>query len=142
MPVKLFISYALNNVTTERVKDVFDTCFDNEVTQIMEFTKFDRDSGKPFKLFWITLDPSRNSRLWKFVEEIKQFGKANIIYETRKGTDYFWQVRINKEKTITSDDFVPRIMPRDTEPGEIVEKNDKRKAEIYVKDSKKVRISP
>lgn len=111
MSVKLFISYALNHVTTEMVKNVFDTIFDNEVTQIMELSKLDRDTGKPFKLFWITLDPARHSRVWRFVEQIKIHGRERIIYETKKGKDYYWQVRINKDPEPTK--FTPRIMPRE-----------------------------
>ena len=110
--VKLFISYALNHVTTETVRDVFDTVFDNEVTQIEELERNDRNTGKSFKLFWITLNPDRNSRAWKFVDEIEQFGSARIIYETRKGKDYYWQVRLNKEKVPTVK-TTPRILPRE-----------------------------
>ena len=113
--VKLFISYALNHVTTETVKDVFDTIFDNEVTQIEELSKQDRDTGKSFKLFWITLNPDRHSRVWKFVDEIEQFGSARIIYETHKGKEYYWQVRLNKEKTAPEKTVktTPRILPRE-----------------------------
>ena len=110
--VKLFISYALGHVTTATVKDVFDTVFDNEVTQIEELERKDRDTGKPFKLFWITLEPQRHSPLWRFVQEIEKFGSARIIYETRKGKDFFWQVRINKDKT-PAVKSTPRILPRD-----------------------------
>lgn len=116
--VKLFISYALNHVTTETVRDVFDTIFDNEVTQIEELSKQDRNTGKSFKLFWITLNPDRHARVWKFVEEIEQFGSARIIYETRKGKDYYWQVRLNKDKQEDKQSPVktkttPRILPRE-----------------------------
>ena len=111
--VKLFISYALNHVTTETVRDVFDTIFDNEVTQIEELSKQDRNTGKSFKLFWITLNPDRHARVWKFVEEIEQFGSARIIYETRKGKDYYWQVRLNKEKEKVTVKTTPRILPRE-----------------------------
>ena len=111
--VKLFISYALNHVTTQMVKDVFDTVFDNEVTQIEELSKQDRDTGKSFKLFWITLNPAQHSRVWKFVEEIEQFGSARIIYETHKGKDYYWQVRINKDKEKVAVKTTPRILPRE-----------------------------
>ena len=109
--VKFFISYALGHVTTATVKEVFDTVFDNEVTQIEELERKDRDTGKSFKLFWITLNPDRHSRVWNFVQEIEKFGSARIIYETRKGKDYFWQVRLNKEKTEVK--TAPRILPRD-----------------------------
>jgi Cu2+-containing amine oxidase len=110
--VKLFISYALGHVTTATVKDVFDTVFDNEVTQIEELAKEDRVTGKPFKLFWITLAPARHSRVWRFVDEIEKFDKASIIYETRKGKDYYWQVRLNKDK-VTPVKTTPRILPRE-----------------------------
>ena len=110
--VKLFISYTLGHVTTATVKDVFDTVFDDEVTQIEELERKDRDTGKSFKLFWITLAPARHSRVWRFVDEIEKFGKASIIYETRKGKDYFWQVRINKDKEPPVKS-TPRIMPRE-----------------------------
>jgi len=113
--VKLFISYALNHVTTETVKDVFDTVFDNQVTQIEELSKQDRDTGKSFKLFWITLAPTRHARVWHFVEEIEKFGSARIIYETRKGKDYYWQVRLNKDKQapVKTVKTTPRILPRE-----------------------------
>lgn len=112
--VKLFISYALNHVTTETVKDVFDTVFDDEVTQIEELSKQDRESGKSFKLFWITLNPDRHSRVWNFVEEIEQFGNARIIYESRKGKDFYWNVRLNKEKDqVPAVKTTPRILPRE-----------------------------
>ena len=113
--VKLFISYALGHVTTATVKDVFDTVFDNEVTQIEELTKQDRITGKPFKLFWITLNPGRHSRVWRFVDEIEQFGSARIIYESKRGNDYYWQVRINKDKT-PAVKTTPRILPREDKP--------------------------
>lgn len=109
--VKLFISYALGYVTTATVKDVFDTVFDNEVTQIEELAKQDRVTGKQFKLFWVTLEPARHSRVWKFVEEIEKFGSARIIYETKRGNDYFWQVRLNKDKEAVK--TTPRILPRE-----------------------------
>jgi Cu2+-containing amine oxidase len=109
--VKLFISYALNHVTTATVKDVFDSVFNNEVTQIEELTRTDRDTGKPFKLFWITLEPARHSPVWRFVDEIEKYDKASIIYETRKGKDFYWQVRLNKEKTPVK--TAPRIMARE-----------------------------
>jgi len=111
--VKLFISYALNHVTTETVRDVFDTIFDNEVTQIEELSKQDRDTGKSFKLFWITLNPARHARVWKFVDEIEKFGSARIIYETHKGKDFYWQVRLNKEKEQVTVKTTPRILPRE-----------------------------
>ena len=110
--VKLFISYALGHVTTATVKDVFDTVFDNEVTQIEELAKEDRITGKPFKLFWITLEPDRHSRVWRFVDEIEKFGSARIIYETKRGKDYYWQVRLNKDK-VTPVKTTPRILPRE-----------------------------
>ena len=109
--VKFFISYTLGHVTTATVKEVFDTVFDNEVTQIEELERKDRDTGKSFKLFWITLNPARHSRVWSFVKEIEQFGSARITYETRKGKDYYWNVRLNKEKTEVK--TTPRILPRD-----------------------------
>jgi len=111
--VKLFISYTLGHVTTATVKDVFDTVFDNEVTQIEELTKEDRVTGKKFKLFWITLTPDRHSRVWRFVDEIEKFGSARINYETKRGKDYFWQVRINKDKKPMVK-TTPRILPRET----------------------------
>jgi hypothetical protein len=115
--VKLFISYALGHVTTATVKDVFDTVFDNEVEQIEELTKQDRVTGKPFKLFWITLNPARHSRVWRFVDEIEQFGSARIIYESKRGNDYYWQVRINKDKTPPVK-TTPRILPREVTTSE------------------------
>jgi len=116
--VKLFISYALGHVTTATVKDVFDTVFDNEVTQIEELSKEDRVTGKPFKLFWITLNPARHSRVWRFVDEIEQFGSARIIYESKRGNDYYWQVRINKDKTPPTIKTTPRILPREVTTSE------------------------
>ena len=110
--VKLFISYALKHVTTAMVKDVFDTVFDNEVTQIEELERKDRDTGKPFKLFWITLNPDRHSPVWRFVDEIEKFGRASIIYESHKGKDFYWNVRLNKEKE-PKVKTMPRIMPRE-----------------------------
>jgi len=111
--VKLFISYTLGHVTTATVKDVFDTVFDDEVIQIEELERKDRDTGKSFKLFWVTLAPARHSRVWRFVDEIEKFGSARIIYETHKGKDYFWQVRINKDKEQAAVKSTPRIMPRE-----------------------------
>jgi hypothetical protein len=111
--VKLFISYALGHVTTATVKDVFDLIFDNEVTQIEELERKDRNTGKSFKLFWITLAPARHSRVWRFVDEIEKFGNASITYETHKGKDYYWQVRLNKEKEVSATKFTPRILPRE-----------------------------
>jgi hypothetical protein len=116
--VKLFISYTLGHVTTATVKDVFDTVFDNEVTQIEELERKDRVTGKPFKLFWITLNPARHSRVWRFVDEIEQYGSARIIYETKRGTDYFWQVRINKDKPKPEVKTTPRILPREVTTSE------------------------
>jgi hypothetical protein len=116
--VKLFISYALPHCTTAMVKDVFDTVFDNEVTQIEELTKQDRDTGKPFKLFWITLNPARHSRVWRFVEEIEQFNSARIIYESKRGNDYYWQVRLNVEKDKPVVKTTPRILPREVTTSE------------------------
>jgi hypothetical protein len=110
--VKLFISYALNHVTTAIVKDVFDSVFNNEVTEIVELAKKDRDTGKPFKLFWITLEPQRHSPVWRFVDEIEKFGKASIIYETHRGKDFYWQVRLNKDKDKPVK-TMPRIMARE-----------------------------
>ncbi len=114
--VKLFISYALGHVTTETVKEVFDTVFNNEVTQIEEVERKDRNTGKSFKLFWITLNPERHSPVWRFVDEIEKFGSARIIYETRKGKDYYWQVRLNKEKETVK--TTPRILPREVTTSE------------------------
>ena len=121
--VKLFISYALNHVTTATVKDVFDTIFNNEVSYIEELAKKDRDTGKSFKLFWITLEPARHSPLWHFVDEIEKFGSARIIYETHKGKDFYWKVRLNKDKPAvkTMPCIMPRIMPRDKEVKEVEE---------------------
>jgi hypothetical protein len=116
--VKLFISYALGYVTTATVKDVFDTVFDNEVEQIEELTKQDRVTGKPFKLFWVTLNPARHSRVWRFVDEIEQFGSARIIYESKRGNDYYWQVRLNKDKTAPAVKTTPRILPREVTTSE------------------------
>ena len=128
--VKLFISYALNHVTTATVKDVFDTVFDNEVTQIEELTKEDRVTGKPFKLFWITLNPDRHSRVWKFVDEIEKFKSARIIYETKRGTDYYWQVRLNKDKEQAAPAVktTPRILPREVTTSETA--TDKERADV------------
>jgi hypothetical protein len=109
--VKLFISYALNHVTTATVKDVFDSVFNNEVTEIVELVKKDRDTGKSFKLFWITLEPERHSPVWRFVDEIEKFGSARVIYETHRGKDFYWQVRLNKDKEKPK--TMPRIMARE-----------------------------
>jgi len=92
--LKLFISYANEHVTTETVRDVFDTLFDNEVAQIEELTKQDIN-GKPFKLFWITLQPSRHSQVWNFVDEIEKFGTACINYESTHSE--YWHVTISDE---------------------------------------------
>ena len=130
--VKLFISYALGHVTTATVKDVFDTVFDDEVTQIEELETKDRVSGKSFKLFWITLEPARHSRVWRFVDEIEQFKSARIIYETKRGTDYYWQVRLNVEKEKpTVKTTTPRILPReDKEITTSENATDKERAEV------------
>jgi hypothetical protein len=126
--VKLFISYTLGHVTSATVKDVFDTVFDNEVTQIEELAKEDRVTGKPFKLFWITLEPARHSRVWRFVDEIEQYGSARIIYETKRGTDYYWQVRINKDKPQPVVKTNPRILPREVTTSETA--TDKERADV------------
>jgi hypothetical protein len=129
--VKLFISYALGHVTTATVKDVFDTVFDNEVTQIEELERNDRVSGKSFKLFWITLEPARHSRVWRFVDEIEKFGSARIIYETKRGTDYFWQVRLNKDKVQAPVvKTTPRILPREPEVTTSETATDNERAEV------------
>ncbi len=128
--VKLFISYALGYVTTATVKDVFDTVFDNEVTQIEELEKKDRVTGKSFKLFWITLEPARHSRVWKFVEEIEKYGNASIIYETKRGTDYYWQIRLNKDKHAPVVKTTPRILPREKEVTTSETATDKERAEV------------
>jgi hypothetical protein len=127
--VKLFISYALGYVTTAMVKDVFDTVFDNEVEQIEELEKKDRVTGKPFKLFWITLQPARHSRSWHFVEEIEKFGSARIIYESKRGNDYYWQVRLNKDKEQTAVKTMPRILPREVKETSTTA-TDKERAEV------------
>ena len=114
--VKLFIAYALGHVTTATVKDVFDLVFDNVVTQIEELERIDSKNGKPFKLFWITLQPSRHSRVWRFVKEIEQVGLARITYETKRGKEYFWQVRLNKDKPAVK--TTPRILPREVTTSE------------------------
>ena len=124
--VKLFISYALGHVTTAMVKETFDMVFDNEVTQIEELTKQDRESGKPFKLFWITLEPARHSRVWRFVDEIEQFGSARITYESKRGKAFYWQVRLNKEKSAPVKS-TPRILPREVNTSETA--TDKERAE-------------
>jgi hypothetical protein len=109
MSANLFISYALPHCTTEMVKEVFDTVFQNCVVKIVETTKTDRNTGKPFKMFWVTLDCGRsNWTLGKFIAEIEKHGNASLIYETTKGQDRWWNVRINKEKVKT----VPRILER------------------------------
>jgi hypothetical protein len=131
--VKLFISYALNHVTTATVKDVFDTVFDDEVLQIEELTKQDRVTGKPFKLFWVTMIPARHSRVWRFVDEIEKFGSARIIYETKRGTDYYWQVRLNKDKVQAPVvKTTPRILPREHKPEVTTSETatDKERAEV------------
>jgi hypothetical protein len=110
--VKFFISYALGYVTTATVKDVFDLVFNNEVTQIEELERKDRDTGKSFKLFWITLEPERHSPVWRFVKEIEEVGFARLTYETHKGKEYYWQVRLNKDKE-PAVKFTPRILPRE-----------------------------
>ena len=115
--VKLFISYALGHVTTATVKDVFDLVFNNEVTQIEELERKDRDTGKSFKLFWITLQPARHSPVWRLVDEIEIFGKASITSETHKGKDYYWQVRLNKDKQAPVKS-TPRILPREVTTSE------------------------
>ena len=127
--VKLFISYALGHVTTATVKDVFDTVFDDEVTQIEELERKDRNTGKSFKLFWITLAPARHSRVWRFVEEIEKFGSARIIYETKRGKGYYWQVRINKDKPQAEQvKTTPRILPREVTTSETA--TDKERADV------------
>lgn len=131
--VKLFISYALPHCTTAMVKDVFDTVFDNEVTQIEELEKKDRDTGKPFKLFWITLNPARHSRVWRFVDEIEQFKSARIIYETKRGTDYYWQVRLNVEKEKPMVKTTPRILPREVTTSETATAKERAEAIAFTK---------
>jgi len=111
MSANLFISYALPHCTTEMVKEVFDTVFQNCVVKIAEISKTDRNTGKPFKMFWVTLDCGRsNWTLGKFIAEIEKHGNASLIYETTKGQDRWWNVRINKEKEKVK--TVPRILER------------------------------
>ena len=135
--IKLFISYALPRCTTEMVKDVFDTVFNNEVTKVEELTKFDRHTGKPFKLFWITLESARHSPVWHFVSEIEKWGMSRITYESSKHKDFYWQVRLNKENTNIK--TVPRIIPaEELEQGEISEKRQISKESV--KENKKARL--
>ena len=82
-----------------------------------------RTGSKPFKLFWITLNPARHSRVWRFVDEIEQFKSARIIYESKRGNDYYWQVRLNVEKEKPSAKTTPRILPREVTTSETATAN-------------------
>ena len=117
MSITLFISYALPHCTTEMVKDVFDELYENTVMKVAEKEMKDRKTGKPFKLFWITLDESRPEVFYQ-LRQAERHGAARITYESTNGKDRWWNVVVNKEKVkeVKEDEvyvgkFVPYILP-------------------------------
>jgi hypothetical protein len=102
----LFISYALGHYTAEYVTDTFNMTFDGDVVaKISETTRVDTKTHKPFKMFWIEINPNR--RMVSFLDEIKTNGWARL-YFTEKGTSHYWQVQINNKPVVSK----PRILPR------------------------------
>lgn len=116
--MSFYIPYALPHVTAATVKDTFEAIFEGDV-KVNELMRKDRDSGRDFKLFWITVDGG-NKHIDFFIQEIKTAGSAKITYERSKGQDRYWQVKlnINKPKTHSeaepAEPFKPRILKRET----------------------------
>ena len=98
MSITLFISYALPHCTVEMVKDVFDELCEKTVLKVAEKEMKDRKTGKPFKLFWITLDESRPELFYQIRQAEHRHGAARITYESTNGKDRWWNVVVNKEK--------------------------------------------
>ena len=113
--MSFYIPYALPHVTVETVKDTFQAIFDGDV-KVNEVMRKDRDSGRDFKIFWITVDGG-NKHIDFFIEDIRASGSAKITYERSKGQDRYWQVKLHKTKTEPDPEpFKPRILKRDTSP--------------------------
>lgn len=110
---ELFISYAMHHCTISDVTDTFNSVFEEDVVvKVSDATRKDKTTGRPFKMFWITL--TLNDRVNRFIKEINDFGEACIIYETDKyNNQRYWKVRINVRPSTPSPDFKPRIMPRE-----------------------------
>jgi len=101
----LFISYALGHCTAEDITENFNMTFDDDVVvKISEKTQVDTTTHKPFKMFWVEVNPNR--RMASFLDEIKTNGYARLYFK-EKGASRFWQVQINK-KPVSK----PRILPR------------------------------
>jgi hypothetical protein len=115
--MSFYIPYALPHVTVATVKDTFEAIFEGDV-KVNEVMRKDRDTGRDFKLFWITVDGG-NKHIDFFIDEINSAGSAKITYERSKGQDRYWQVKLNKPKTDKPTDkpepFKPRILKRETE---------------------------
>jgi hypothetical protein len=107
--MSFYIPYALPHVTVETVTDTFQSIFGGNI-KVNETLRKDRDTGKDFKLFWITIIDA-NKHLDFFIQEINETGSAKITYEHTKGHDRFWQVKLNLK--VVSEPFKPRILKRD-----------------------------
>ena len=103
----LFINYALGSCKINDVSDTFNWTFDDDVVvKISEATRVDKSTHKPFKMFWIEVNPNR--RLVSFLEEIKSNGRARLYFR-ENGVRRFWNVCFDKAET-----RVPRILPKET----------------------------
>jgi len=109
--MSFYIPYALPHVTLATVKDTFEAIFDGDV-KVNELIRKDRDTGRDFKLFWITVEGG-NKHIDFFIEEIKSAGSAKITYERSKGQDRYWQVKLNNPRP--TEEFKPRILKREPE---------------------------
>jgi len=107
--MSFYIPYALPHVTLAMVKDTFEAIFDGDV-KVNEIMRKDRNTGRDFKRFWITVEGG-NIHIDFFTDEIKAAGSAKITYERSKGQDRYWQVKLNIPKT--EEPFKPRILKRE-----------------------------
>jgi hypothetical protein len=114
--MSFYIPYALPHVTVATVKDTFEAIFEGDV-KVNELMRKDRDTGRDFKIFWITVDGG-NKHIDFFIDEINSAGSAKITYERSKRQDRYWQVKlnINKPKTHSepAEPFKPRILKRES----------------------------
>jgi len=108
---ELFISYAMNQCTTESVTSVFNSVFDEDVVvKVAEAIRKDKTTGRPFKMFWITI--KLNQRVNLFIKEIKDVGHASIIYGMDHKTERYWKVRVNANSAPLPN-FKPKLLPKD-----------------------------
>jgi len=101
--VSLYISYALNQCSIADVTETFDMTFDGEVVvDVSEAVRVDKSTHRPFKMFWIEVQPNR--RMDEFLADIKSSGSARLYFK-EKGISRFWNVRFNQANK-------PFIMPK------------------------------